>query len=109
MAAAWLQRCLAIRSTTVNNRRKSVDMQKEIVMRRMSVQGLVALILVGTLTISQAAGPAIGVAMANGSFQVDSFQVYGNTTLFDGTRIQTEKAPSRLQLKNGAKMGLGED
>ena len=40
-------------------------------MRRMNVQGLVALILVGTLTISQAAGPAIGAAMANGSFQVD--------------------------------------
>jgi hypothetical protein len=79
------------------------------VMRRMSVQGLTALILVGTLTISQAAGPAIGVAMANGSFQVDNSQVYGNTTLFDGASIQTDKSPSRLKLNNGAKMGLGEN
>jgi len=74
-----------------------------------SVQDLIALILVGSLTISQAAGPAIGVAMANGSFQVDSSQVYGNTTLFDGATIQTEKASSRLKLNNGAKMSLGEN
>ena len=78
-------------------------------MQRLSVQGLVALILIGTLTISQAAGPAIGVAMANGSFQADHSQVYGNTTLFDGTTIQTDKTPSRLRLNNGAKMGLGAD
>src|SRR5580704_14666543 len=77
-------------------------------MRRLSVQGLIALILVGMLTILQAAGPAIGVAMANGSFQVDSSQVYGNTTLFDGATIQTQKAPSRLHLNNGATMSLGE-
>jgi hypothetical protein len=78
-------------------------------MRRSSVQGPISLILAGTLAISQAAGPAIGVAMANGSFQIDSSQVYGNTTLFDGATIQTEKAPSRLQLNNGTKMGLGEN
>ena len=52
-----------------------------------SVQSLIALILVGTLTISLAAGPAIGVAVASGSFQVDSSTVYGNTTLFDGSIV----------------------
>ena len=78
-------------------------------MLRLSVQSLIALILVGTLTISLAAGPAIGVAVASGSFQVDSSTVYGNTTLFDGSTVQTEKEPSRLQLKNGTKMVLSGD
>ena len=84
-------------------------MQRRLFIRRLSVQGLIALILVGALTISQAAGPAIGVAIANGSFQVDNSQVYGNTTLFDGATVQTGKVSSRLQLKNGANVSLGEN
>ncbi|MBI1790324.1 MAG: hypothetical protein HYR60_22560, partial [Acidobacteria bacterium] len=78
-------------------------------MARLSVQALLALILVGTLTFGLAAGPAIGVAVANGSFQVDSSRVYGNTTLFDGTTVQTDQASSRLQLNNGTRMELGAD
>ena len=84
-------------------------MQKETKMPRLSAQGLIALILVGTLTLAQAAGPAIGVAVAEGSFRVDNSEVYGNTTLFDGAIVQTEKASSRLQLKNGTRMDLGAD
>src|SRR5215470_20228309 len=84
-------------------------MQKGESMLRSSVQSLIALILVGTLTISLAAGTAIGVAVSSGSFQVDNSTVYGNTTLFDGSTVRTEKEASRLQLKNGTKMILGGD
>jgi hypothetical protein len=76
---------------------------------RLSVQGLIALILVGTVSAVLGGGEAIGFAVATGSFQVDRAQVYGNTTLFDGATVATENASSRLQLNNGARMTLGED
>jgi hypothetical protein len=83
-------------------------MQKEATLR-LSTQGLIALILVGTVSMALASGEAIGFAVATGSFQVDSAEVYGNTTLFDGATVSTAKASSRLELTNGARMTLGED
>jgi hypothetical protein len=76
---------------------------------RLTAQSLIALILVCTVSVALAGGEAIGFAVASGSFQVDSAQVYGNTTLFDGATISTATAPSRLELTNGARMTLGED
>jgi len=78
-------------------------------MPRLDAQGLTALILVGAVTLAQASGPVIGVAVAEGSFRVDNSEVYGNTTLFDGAVVQTEKSSSRLQLKDGTRMDLGAD
>jgi hypothetical protein len=49
------------------------------------------------------------MAVANGSFQVDHARVWGNTTLFDGSMIETATAPSQLQLNDGAKMRLSSD
>ena len=68
---------------------------------------LISPILVGCLTFGQAAGPSIGVAIANGSFQVDGSSVSGNATLFGGTIIETRQASSRLQFNNGARIELG--
>jgi hypothetical protein len=93
-----LELFLALRSATVHNGRKFFPMQS-----------LIALILVGTVSVALADGEAIGFAVATGSFQLDNAQVYGNTTLFDGATISTATAPSRLELTNGARMTLGED
>lgn len=70
------------------------------------MKSLISLILVGCLTISQAAGPAIGFAIAKGSFQIDGASVTGNATLFGGATIETGAASSRLQFSNGARIEL---
>jgi hypothetical protein len=46
------------------------------------------------------------MALANGSFQVDHSRVWGNTTLFDGSIIETESAISQLHLTGGVQMRL---
>jgi hypothetical protein len=69
-------------------------------------QSLIAILLITFLTVSQAAGPALGVAMATGSFRIDGSQVSDNATLFGGSTIETEKASSRLQLSSGARIEL---
>ncbi len=107
-ARFFLELFLALRSATVHNKRKFVPMQNEATLR-LTTQGLIALILVGTVSMALAGGEAIGFAVATGSFHVDSAQVYGNTTLFEGATVSTEKASSRLELTNGARMTLGED
>jgi hypothetical protein len=78
-------------------------------MRRLSARALLSLILAGTVTSMTASSPAIGLATANGSFQVDSARVWGNTTLLDGSVVETAKAPSQLKLNNGAELRLASD
>jgi hypothetical protein len=58
------------------------------------------------MTISQAAGPALGIAMAKGAFRIDGSAVSDNATLFGGATIETGQASSRLQLSNGARIEL---
>jgi hypothetical protein len=53
------------------------------------------------------ANPSIGMAVANGSFQLDNSKVYGNATLFDGSLIETGAVSSDLALNNGARLRLG--
>lgn len=67
------------------------------------------LLAIGAISRLPAASAAIGMAVANGSFQVDHARVWGNTTLFDGSMIETATAPSQLQLNDGAKMRLSSD
>jgi hypothetical protein len=76
---------------------------------RLSIQDFTTLVLIGTLSFGATAAEAIGVAVARGSFEIDNSQVYGNTTLFDGSTIRTGQASSRLQLKNGTRLDLGEE
>jgi hypothetical protein len=56
------------------------------------------------------AGPslaaAIGVAMADGSFRIDSRPVVGNATLFEGNQLETDAATPELRLYGGARMRL---
>jgi hypothetical protein len=60
----------------------------------------------GTVGPLAAASAPIGMAVANGSFLVDHSRVWGNSTLFDGSIIETASAASDLQLNGGVKMRL---
>src|SRR6185369_3063631 len=51
--------------------------------------------------------PAIGVVTASGHFMIEKSEVWGNSSLFDGSTIQTEAASSELALRNGVKVQLG--
>lgn len=63
-------------------------------------------LVLGFLCWLTAATNPIGMAMTNGSFQVNHSRVWGNSTLFDGSIIETESALSQLQLTGGVKMRL---
>lgn len=53
-----------------------------------------------------AATPVIGVVTANGPFQIEGSRVWGNSTVFDGARIETKDASSELALSNGVTVQL---
>ncbi len=87
---ALLQKILALIGRTVHN----------------TLVKLIALLVSGTLTLAQAAGPSLGVAIAKGGFRVDGSQVTGNATLFGGSTIETAQASSRLRFTSGARIEL---
>ena len=64
---------------------------------------VIALVASSALGASQ----AIGIAVANGELQIDRTSVHGNTTLFDGSVIETGVVSSDLALSNGARVRLG--
>lgn len=72
----------------------------------MKAQTLVALALTANLAIAPAASPAIGVAVAQGAFDIDAAKVAGNGTLFDGSILETGKATSEFKLQSGVHMML---
>jgi hypothetical protein len=78
---------------------------EEVFMLRLSI-ALCAASLLAAIP-SQAA--AIGIASGRGSFRVDSSLVFGNTTLFDGNTLETERASSELQLSSGIHVRLAAD
>ena len=73
---------------------------------RRALPGLLTLCV---LPASFAAHPAIGLVVANGSFQLDHSSVRGTATLFDGNVIETNMTASQLQLRNGANLRLAAD
>jgi hypothetical protein len=50
---------------------------------------------------------AIGIVTASGHFTLDRSEVWGNTTLFNGARIETRDASSEAVLRNGVRIQLG--
>jgi len=76
-------------------------------MYRSNIQAFLSLLLTGCMTHALAAGPSIGIAMANGRFQIDRSEVQGNASVFDGSEITTLDASSKLRMKNGARLELG--
>jgi len=75
----------------------------------MTLQKLPKLLAVAvvTLALTFAASPAIGIASAVGTFMLNSSEVEGNANLFDGSRIRTDKASSKVYLMSGAALVLG--
>ena len=65
------------------------------------------LILTGAISWLSAAGGAIGMVAADGSFHLDQARVTGTGTLFEGSRIETLTAPSELRLNQGAQFRMG--
>ncbi len=66
-----------------------------------------ALCVAFSLAVLSAQAAAIGIAVANGSFRVDSSLIVGNATLFEGNTLETERASSELKLSSGAHLRLG--
>jgi hypothetical protein len=64
------------------------------------------LLVLCALAASFAASSAIGLVVANGSFQLDQSSVRGTATLFDGNTIETNVSSSQLQLNNGVSLRL---
>jgi hypothetical protein len=64
------------------------------------------LLFICTLSAGFAASPAIGLVVANGSFQLDHSRVWGSATLFDGNIVETSTSSSQLQLHNGVNLRL---
>lgn len=71
------------------------------------LQTLISPFVAGVLVVQAGAGPGIGLVLAKGTFRIDNSQVYGNSTLFDGSTIETARAGSELQLNNGVRTVLG--
>jgi hypothetical protein len=75
-------------------------------MRVLPTQAWVSLILVCAVVALTASSTTVGLATANGSFQVNSATVWGNATLLDGSTIETAQAASQLDMNNGARLRL---
>jgi hypothetical protein len=52
------------------------------------------------------ASKSIGVITAHGHFTLEGAQIYGNSTLFEGSKIETRNISSELALSNGVKVQL---
>jgi len=70
------------------------------------VQASISLFLVVFLAVGSAANAWIGVARARGNFRVDDATVYRNSTIFDGSAVETGMVPAELQLAGGARLLL---
>jgi len=75
-------------------------------MSRFARRALLGLLSLCVLAACFAASTAIGLVVANGSFQLDQSSVRGSATLFDGNVIETNVSSSQLQLNNGVSLRL---
>lgn len=57
--------------------------------------------------LAWAGSPAIGIVTASGHFTLENSVVWGNSTLFDGATVATDRASSQMALRNGVKFELG--
>ena len=75
-------------------------------MSKSTINLAVAIIAAGSFSAAFAAGPALGIATANGNFLINNSKVSGNATLTDGAVIETTGTPSSLRLNDGARIDL---
>jgi hypothetical protein len=74
-------------------------------MRAVLTKTQFVLMLAGSVVF--AGTPAIGIVTASGHFMLENSVVWGNSTLFDGSTVETGQASSSLALRNGVKIELG--
>lgn len=67
---------------------------------------LVSSLLTAAAFAGSPASKSIGVVTARGHFALEGSQIYGNSTLFEGAKIETRNVPSELTLSNGVKVQL---
>lgn len=72
-----------------------------------TVQAVISLLVVSSMTSGFAAGPAIGIAMASGPFEINRAEVKGNASLFEGTELRTTLASSKLRINGGSRLEVG--
>lgn len=75
-------------------------------MQSLNVRSLLAFILLGSLALTAAENPAIGLVTAKGTIRVDNSPVWNSATLLDGTAIETARVASQLHLNSGARLKL---
>jgi hypothetical protein len=75
-------------------------------MSRFARRASLGLLSLCSFSASFAASSAIGLVVANGSFQLDHSSVRGTATLFDGNVIETNVSSSQLHLNNGVSLRL---
>ncbi len=73
--------------------------------RRNLVYSLSVLVTISGVT-AYAASPVIGMAISEGQLVVNNSLIDGNANLMNGSVVQTSDSPSRLHMKNGAKIVL---
>lgn len=57
--------------------------------------------------LALASSPTIGTISSSGRFQLDGAEIWNQSSIFDGVSVQTQKAASRLLLRNGTDLRLG--
>lgn len=72
-------------------------------------RAVMTLVCVGCLTLCLAGGAAIGIATINGTATVDNASVRGNTSILEGSVVQTGKGSSQLSLQGGARVDLASE
>ncbi|MEO8097050.1 MAG: hypothetical protein ABI811_05070 [Acidobacteriota bacterium] len=72
----------------------------------MSVRSAIVFIALTSSVVLASTPATIGVVTASGSFTVEGSRIWGNSTLFDGAKVETAQASSQLKLSNGATVQL---
>ena len=66
----------------------------------------VSLILLSALSYSAASSVSIGTVNARGDMRVDSYNIRGNATLFNGSVVETGQVDADLHLDKGTEIKL---
>ena len=74
-----------------------------------TIRALMALVCVGSITFCFGGGAVIGIAMVNGIATVDNSSIRGNTSVLEGSVVETAKGTSQLSLEGGARLNFGAD
>ena len=72
-----------------------------------TIRAIMALVCVGSITFCFGGGAAIGIAMVNGTATVDNSTIRGNTSVLEGSVVETAKGTSQLSLDGGARLNFG--